>query len=78
MQMSAPEVTAAALALSESDRGKLAETLVQSLDGDVDPGAETAWAAEIERRLARIDAGQASTLSMAEAISRMRRAAHGQ
>jgi len=38
---------------------------------------ETAWAAEIERRLARIDAGQASALSMEEAIARMRRAAYG-
>jgi putative addiction module component (TIGR02574 family) len=77
MQRSAHEVTEAALALSEEDRGRLAEKLVQSLDGDLDPGAEGAWAAEIERRLARIDAGQASTISMEEAIARMRRAAYG-
>ena len=76
MQRSAHEVTEAALALSEEDRGRLAEKLVQSLDGDLDPGSETAWAAEIERRLARIDAGQASAVSMEEAVARMRRAAY--
>lgn len=77
MQRSAPEVTEAALALSEEDRGRLAEKLVQSLDGDLDPSAEGAWAVEIERRLARIDAGQASAISMEEAIARMHRAAYG-
>jgi putative addiction module component (TIGR02574 family) len=76
MQWSAPEITEAALALSEEERGTLAEKLVQSLDGDLDPNAEDAWAAEIERRLARIDAGQASALPMEEAIARMRRAVY--
>jgi len=37
----------------------------------------TAWAAEIERRLAKIDAGEARLLSMDEAIARLRRAARG-
>jgi putative addiction module component (TIGR02574 family) len=78
MQRLDPEVTEAALALSEDERGRLAERLVQSLDGDLEPAAETAWVAEIERRLARIDAGQANALSMEEAIVRMRRAAYGQ
>lgn len=78
MQRSAPEITEAALALSEEERGELAEKLVQSLDGDLDPSAGDAWAVEIERRLARIDAGQASALSMEDAIARMRRAAYQQ
>ena len=77
MQRSAPEVTEAALALSEDERGRLADRLVQSLDGDLDPDAETTWVTEIERRLARIEAGQASKISMEEAIARMHRAAHG-
>jgi hypothetical protein len=34
-----------------------------------------AWAAEIERRLEKIDAGKARLLSMDEAIARLRRAA---
>src|SRR5512140_3378659 len=51
---------APAVAFSEEERGGLAERLAQSLDGDLDPNAESAWAAEIERRLARIDSGQAT------------------
>jgi putative addiction module component (TIGR02574 family) len=66
-----------ALALSEEDRGKLAEKLVESLDGAVEPTADEAWAAEIQRRLARIEAGQAKSISMSEAVARMHRAAHG-
>jgi putative addiction module component (TIGR02574 family) len=76
MQRSAREVTEAALELSEEERGRLAETLVQSLHADLDPNAESAWASEIERRLARIDAGQASAIPMEEAVARMRRAVY--
>ena len=78
MNRSAPEVFDAALALPEDDRAKLAEKLVESLDGDVSADAEDAWAAEIERRLARIDAGQARLLSMEDAVARLHRAARGQ
>ncbi len=76
MHRSAREITEAALALSEEERGRLAETLVQSLDGDLDPNAESAWAVEIERRLARINAGQATAVPTEEAIARMRRAVY--
>jgi putative addiction module component (TIGR02574 family) len=71
------EVFDAALALPAVDRGKLAEQLVASLDGDLDPDSESAWGAEIERRFARLDSGQATTLSMDDAVARLRRAAHG-
>ena len=72
MTSSVSEVFDAALGLSDEDRGKLAEKLVESLDPVVDPGAEEAWVAEIERRLARIDAGQAKWISMDEAVARLR------
>jgi len=78
MNRSAPEVFDAALALPEDDRAKLAEKLVESFDGDASADAEEAWAAEIERRLARIDAGQARLLSMEDAVARLHRAARGQ
>jgi putative addiction module component (TIGR02574 family) len=77
MNGSVSEVFNAALALSEEDRGRLAEKLVESLDQDTDPAAEDAWVAEIERRLARIDAGQAKTVTMDEAVMRLRYAARG-
>jgi len=75
MNGSVSEVFEAALALSDEDRGRLAEQLVQSLDRDIDPDVEEAWGAEIERRLARIDAGQSRTVTMTEAIARLHQAA---
>jgi len=75
MTGSVSEVFAAALALSDEDRGLLAEQLVQSLDRDIDPDAEETWSAEIERRLARIDAGTSKTVTMSEAIARLQQAA---
>jgi len=72
---SVSDVFEAALALSDEDRGLLAEQLVQSLDRDLDPDAEEAWSAEIERRLARIDAGTSKTVTMGEAIARLQHAA---
>lgn len=77
MQRSAAEVLEAALALPEDERAQLAEKLVASLDGDVDPDAEAAWGQEIERRLARIEAGQSKTISMDESVARLHRIARG-
>jgi putative addiction module component (TIGR02574 family) len=48
-----------ALALPDDQRAELAMRLLQSLDRDVDPDAEEAWAVEIERRCAALDAGEA-------------------
>lgn len=64
-----------ALALGEVDRARLVAKLVESLDGEVDPDTEDAWASEIERRLARIDAGHAKLMSMDEAVAGLHRAA---
>ncbi|TMQ17975.1 MAG: hypothetical protein E6J90_02960 [Deltaproteobacteria bacterium] len=75
MNSSIAEVFDAALALSDEDRGRLAEKLVESLDQAIDPATEDVWAAEIERRLARIDAGQARWLTLDEAVTRLHRAA---
>ena len=50
-----------ALALPDDQRAELATRLIQSLDQDVDPDAEEAWAVEIERRCAALDAGEAVT-----------------
>lgn len=75
MSKATQEVFDDAMALSEEDRARLAEKLVESLDEQVEPGAEEAWAAEIQRRLARIDARQTKTISMSEAVARLHRAA---
>ena len=48
---------AEALRLGEDARAELATELLASLDGPADADAEKAWSAEIERRVAAIDAG---------------------
>ncbi|MGE3491982.1 MAG: addiction module protein [Vicinamibacterales bacterium] len=51
------EVLADALRLEPDARADVAAELLASLDGPVDPDAETAWDAEIERRIEAIEAG---------------------
>ena len=46
-----------ALRLDAETRAALAAELLASLDGPNDPDAEAAWNAEIERRVAAIEAG---------------------
>jgi putative addiction module component (TIGR02574 family) len=50
-------VLADALRLDDEARAELAAELLASLDGPADPDAERAWDAEIERRIAAIEAG---------------------
>lgn len=50
------------LSLPQDQRAELAARLLESLDREVDPDVEEAWATEIERRCAAVDAG-ATTLS---------------
>jgi len=45
------------LRLEPDARADVAAELLASLDGPVDPDAETAWDAEIERRIEAIEAG---------------------
>jgi putative addiction module component (TIGR02574 family) len=53
----AAAVLADALRLDLDARAEVAAELLASLDGPADADAETAWAIEIERRVAAIEAG---------------------
>ena len=66
------KVRSEALRLPESDRADLAHSLVVSLDGPADADAESAWDAEILRRLAEIDSGTAELIDREELRRRMR------
>jgi putative addiction module component (TIGR02574 family) len=61
-----------ALQLSAEERAQLADRLITSLFEEND--IESAWAAEVERRLAEIDSGRAVLTPAAEAIARARAA----
>ena len=57
--------------LSEKDRADLAGLLIESLEGAPDEGVEAAWAAEIERRVAEVDAGTVNTIPWEEVRQRL-------
>jgi len=61
---------AEALQLSAAERARLVERLIASLDAD--PEVEEAWAAEVERRNAEIEAGTVSMVPGPEALARLR------
>lgn len=73
MQRSAAEVLEA-----EGERAEVAAKPVASLDGEVDPDAEATWTVEIERRLARIEAGQSRSVLIDESLERLHRIARGE
>jgi len=49
--------------LSSSDQEALLRTLLEELDGPLDPGAAIAWREEIERRSREIDSGAVQCIS---------------
>jgi putative addiction module component (TIGR02574 family) len=60
MSRNVEAVLADALQLGATERAELAAELISSLDGPADSDAAEAWAAELERRIASIDAGTAT------------------
>jgi len=63
---------AEALKLNAEERAHLADRLIASLSEDAD--VEEAWAAEVDRRIAEIEAGRSEVVPAAEAIARARHA----
>jgi putative addiction module component (TIGR02574 family) len=57
MAKTANDLLADALRLEPDARAELAAEILASLDGPADPDAEAAWDAEIDRRIAAIEAG---------------------
>jgi putative addiction module component (TIGR02574 family) len=59
MSATIDQLTRDALALTESERALLAQTLLQSLEPAADEGVEEAWADEVHRRVERVREGKA-------------------
>ena len=72
MSTSADTILGTALALPPDERAWLAEELVASLNQGKDSDVESAWASEIERRIAEVESGEAETVSWEEARARIR------
>ncbi len=56
-----------ALKLPPEARAALAGYLLESLDQEVDEGAEAAWQVEIDRRLRELDSGKVKPIPWSEA-----------
>lgn len=63
-------IEAEALQLTATERARLIERLIASLD--VDPEVDKAWAAEVERRNNEVESGELSLVSGPEAIAKIK------
>jgi putative addiction module component (TIGR02574 family) len=72
MSTRADTILDTALSLPADERAWLASELIASLDETEDSDVEAAWAAEIERRIAEVESGEAETISWDEARTRIR------
>ena len=75
MSLPIDRLTAEVLELSSSERAELAHRLIASLEGEPeeDPSeVESAWAEEIERRLAEYRAGAVKPIPSSEVFSEAR------
>jgi putative addiction module component (TIGR02574 family) len=61
-----------ALSLPPELRAALADSLLESLDVDVDEGTESKWREEIRKRMAELDSGNVRTISWSEVETRLR------
>jgi putative addiction module component (TIGR02574 family) len=55
-----------ALSLSIEEQEALADSLISNLGGKVDEGVQAAWEAEIRKRVAELDSGNAKTTLWSE------------
>jgi putative addiction module component (TIGR02574 family) len=60
-----------ALALPVEARAAIADSLIESLDSEIEPGAYEEWEREIQRRIAEVEAGTAKTIPWSEARARV-------
>lgn len=65
------ETLKAALELPTDDRATFADSLLASLDREIDQGAEAAWPLEVHRRLCELDSQVIAPVPWAEVRSRL-------
>jgi putative addiction module component (TIGR02574 family) len=70
--MDAAEVLRSALALEPEARAALVDSLISSLDQQIDPAVEEMWREEIFRRLKEIDSGAVALVPWEDARLRLR------
>lgn len=66
-----------ALRLPEHERAKIATRLLESLNEEAQADVDAAWAVEIERRCAAVDAGELTTSDWKDVRARIEREIFG-
>jgi putative addiction module component (TIGR02574 family) len=72
MTLRAQKLLREVLNLPPKARADIAGTLLRSLDQGEDPGVESAWEAEVERRVRDVDSGRVRLVPWAQARRRLR------
>ena len=68
----ARDLESKALKLSRSERARLAQRLISSLDRELDPDAEKLWLREAERRLGELESGKVVGIPAEKVIRKAR------
>ena len=71
MGKTAEELLKRALQLDEQDRASLAGALIESLHGDAEAGTESAWNAEIQRRVHELETRAVETVPWSKVRERL-------
>jgi putative addiction module component (TIGR02574 family) len=74
MTLKAQRVLREALNLPPRARADIAGTLLRSLDQSEDPGVESAWEAEVERRIHDVDSGRVKLVPWTQVRRRLQTA----
>lgn len=67
------EIEKSALSLDKRDKARLADLLLKSIHGDIDPDIEQAWIQEVQKRKETLQAGEASLHSASEVLEEARK-----
>ena len=67
------EIEESALNLNKRDKARLADKLLQSIHGKIEPEIEQAWIDEVQKRKESLKSGEASLHSASEVINEARK-----
>jgi putative addiction module component (TIGR02574 family) len=71
MAKSARELFEKAMRLDARERAILIRLLIDTLDGEAEEGSEDGWRAEVEQRIAELNAGTVETVPWEELRARL-------
>lgn len=67
------EIEKSALSLNKKDKVRLADKLLQSIHGKIDPEIEQSWIDEVQKRKESLKSGDASLHSASEVLDEARK-----